>query len=126
MPVGIAEIDAFAATRPFRAPLNFDAMRGKTRLPIRKLLTADRKRDMQRAVAIMRRDGTARHAHGFKRKATPEHEQHALAAHIIGAEPRVARELLQAEHIAVEARSALEVVHIERGLEHAVELGRDS
>src|SRR5262245_56545119 len=98
-------------------------MGGEPRLPLRKLLAPDRKRDMQRAVTVMRRDGTARHVHGLKREAALEHKQHALAADVVGAEPCVARELLQSQHIAVEARRALEIVHIERRLEHAVELG---
>src|SRR5262249_58612552 len=90
----------------------------------RKVLAADGKRDMQRAVAIVGRDGTARHTHGLEREAAPEDEQHALAADIIGAEPRVAGERLEPEHVAIEARRALEIVHIERRLEHAIELGR--
>src|SRR5262245_6191877 len=123
MPVGIAEIDAFAATRPFGTPFDLDAICREPRLPVGKLLAADRKRDMQRAVAVMRRDGTARHAHGLKRETAPEDEQHALAADVIGAEPRVAGQRLEPEHLAVEACRALEVIHIERRLEHAVELG---
>src|SRR5215831_14446073 len=123
MPVGVAKIDAFAAARPFGAPLDFDAARGEPRLPLGKLIRADRKRDMERAMAIVGRDGTARHAHGLERETAPEDEQHTPSADIIGAEPRVTHKLLKPQHIAVEARCAFEVVHIERRLEHTIELG---
>src|SRR5437867_2856126 len=106
MPVGIAEIDAFAAARPFGAPFDFDAMRGEPRLPVRKLLAADRKRDMQRSVAVVGRDGTTRHAHSLEREAAPEDEQHTLAADVVRTKPRVAHKLLQPQHIAEEARRA--------------------
>src|SRR5215467_1410789 len=123
MPVGIAEIDAFATTRPFGAPFNGNAMRGEPRFPVRKLRAADGKRDMQRAVAVVGRDGTARHTHGLECETAPEEQEHAPSADVIGAESRVAGERLEPEHIAIKARRALEVVHIERGLKHAIELG---
>src|SRR5215467_10751406 len=123
MSVRIAEIDAFSAARPSGASLDFDAMRGEPRLPLRKLLAADRKRDMQRAMAVMGRDGTARHAHGLERETAPEDKEHAPSADIIGAEPRDAGERLEPQHIAVEARRPLEVVDVQRRLEHTVELG---
>src|SRR5262249_55252236 len=116
------EIDAFATARPFRAPLDCDAVRCQPRLPLGQLVAADRKRDMQRAMTIMGRDGTARHMYGFERETAPEDEQHAASADIIGAEPLITGERLEPQHLAVEARRALEVVNIQRCLEHAVEL----
>src|SRR5262252_9044917 len=107
MPVGIAEIHAFAAARPFGTPLDFDAMRGEPRLPLGKLLPADRERDMQRAVTVVGRDGTAWHVHGLERETAPENEQHAASTDIVGAEPRVAGERLEPQHITIEARRAL-------------------
>src|SRR4051812_39833357 len=80
---------------------------------------------MQRAVTIVGRDGTARHAHGLERETAPEDEQHAAPADIIGMEPLVAGERLEPQHLTVEARRALEIIHIERRLKHAVELGHD-
>src|SRR5262245_18281539 len=123
MPVLIAEIDAFAAARALGTPLTRDILRGEPCLPVAKLLAGDRKRDMQRSVTIMRRDGTARHAHGLERKAAPEDQEHAASADVISPKARVAHQLLQPQHIAVEARRALEVVYIERRLKHAIKLG---
>src|SRR5882757_1176255 len=118
MPVRIAEIDALAAARPLRAPLDRNAMRGEPRLPFRQLVATDRERNMQRAVTIVGRDGTARHAHGLERETAPEDEQHAAPADIISVEPLVAGERLEPQHLAVEARRALEIIHIERRLKH--------
>src|SRR5215470_1423995 len=126
MPVGIAEIDAYAAALPLGAPLDVDAVGSEPRLPPCKLLAADRERDMQRAVTVVGRDGTARHVHGVEREAAPEDEQHALAADVIGAEPGVTDKLLQSQYVAVEARRALEVVDVQGSLEHAVKLRHDS
>src|SRR5262245_11032477 len=122
MPVGVAKIDAFAAARPFRAPLDRDAMRGKARLPFGKLVAADRKGDVQRAVTIVGRDGTARHAHGFKRETATKDEQYAAPADIISVEPLIAGERVEPQNLTVEARRALKIIHIERRLEHAFEL----
>ena len=59
MPVRIAEIDALAAARPFAAAFDGDVLDLEPLLPSRKPIGRDRKGDMHRPVAVMRRDGTA-------------------------------------------------------------------
>src|SRR5262244_3481773 len=125
MTVGIAEIDALAATAPSGAALDRDTVFGEPLLPVGKLVGADRKRNVQGPVTIVRRNGSAGHAHGFEREAAPEDEQHALAADVVSAEARVARERGELEHVLVETRRAIEIVDVERGLEHAVEPGHE-
>src|SRR5262249_57208938 len=83
----------------------------------------ERKGDVRGAVTMGRRDGPARHAHGFKRETAQKDEQYAAPADIISVEPLVAGERLEPQHLTVEARRALKIINIERRLEHAVELG---
>src|SRR5262249_30300017 len=123
MTVGIAEIDALAAAAPSGPTLDRDATFAEPLRPVGKLVGADRKRNMQRAVAVVRRDGSARHAPGFEREAAPEEEQHALAADVIGAEARVTCEHREPEHDLVEPRRAIEIVDVEARLQHPVEPG---
>ena len=72
MPVRIAEIDALAAARPFGAAFDGDVLDLEPLLPSRKLIGRDRKGDMHRPVAVMRRDGTAGKLHGLERAAAQE------------------------------------------------------
>ena len=53
---------------------------------------------------------------------TMEYADAVAPADIVGVEPLVAGERLEPQHLAVEARRALEIIHVERRLEHAVEL----
>src|SRR5262249_13694013 len=90
MPIRVAEVDAHAAAGPLGAAFDRNPMLAEPLFPVRQSLSLDGKRDVQRTVAIVRRDGTARHAHSFERRSAPKQQQHVLAADIIGAKARVA------------------------------------
>src|SRR5499426_2904465 len=115
MPVRVAEVNALAAALPGGAALDRDVIGGESLLPLRQLVLGDRKGDMQWPRPIMRRDGAARHVHRFERTAAREQEEHAAPADRKGGEPAVLVERLQFEHVAVEARGAVEIIDIERG-----------
>src|SRR5262249_51175250 len=83
--VGIAEIDAAAAALPVGPPFDRDIMRAQALLPLRQLVGGNRKRDVQRAAAVVRRNGAARHVHGLARRSAAEQQEHAAAADRIGA-----------------------------------------
>ena len=78
---------------------------------------------MHRAVAVVRRDGAARHRDRLQRLATPEQEQDAVAADVIGIEPLVGVDAREPEHLLIERAGAGEIVHIKHGLEHSLQAG---
>ena len=91
--------------------------------PLRQLVGRDGKRDVQRSVAVVRRNGAAGHVHGFERGAAAKQQQHAFAADVVGAKARIAGQRGELQHLLVEAGRTVEIVDVEAGLDHAVELG---
>src|SRR5262249_37403989 len=85
MAVGIAEIDAFAAARPFGAAFDGDVLGLEPLLPGRELVGRYRKGDVDRAMPVMRRDGAAGELHGFERTAAQEKKKDAARADVVGA-----------------------------------------
>src|SRR5712692_1838472 len=120
--VGIAEIDAVATARPVGAAFDGDATLAEPAFPRRQLVGGDRKRQVQRSVAIVRRDRAAGQVHGLERGAAAKQQQHALAADIVGAKARIAGQGRELEHPLVETSRPLEVIDVEAGLEHTAEL----
>jgi hypothetical protein len=59
VPIGIAEINAFAAAWPFHPALDRNAGLGKLGFPIRQRVGPNREGDVNRAVTIMRRHRAA-------------------------------------------------------------------
>ena len=55
--------------------------------------------------------------------AAQEQEQHAAAAGIVGAQPRIAINAVEPEHLLVERTGALERVDVERGFQNAEKSG---
>src|SRR5690349_10187361 len=123
MAVGIAEVDALAAPRPFGAAFDGDALGRKALLPSRELVGSDRKGDMDRTVPVMRRDGAAGKLHGFERMAAQEEKQDAAPTDVVGAQPLVAVDAVEAKHLLVECAGAFERLDIERGFENAEQAG---
>src|SRR5262249_53332658 len=70
----------------------------------------------------MRGNRAARHAHRLEAGAAPEQAEPALSADVVGAKPRVARQLSESQHLLVEARRTVEIVDVETSLDHTVEL----
>src|SRR6202023_3030267 len=70
VPVGIAEIDTAAAPPPIGAALDRNAAVAQPLLPGHEFVGGDGKGNVHRSAAIVRRDSTARHRHGFERGAT--------------------------------------------------------
>src|SRR5262249_57550120 len=103
MAVGIAKVEASAAGRPVGAPLDRNALRGNLRLPGGKFVRRDRERHMQRSTPVMRRNGSARQVDGLQGLAAAKQQQHALAAHVIGAEAAVAAHPPAPEHPLLES-----------------------
>src|SRR6516165_1921810 len=108
MSVGVAEIDALAAARPFRAPFDGDALVLEPLLPGRERIGRNRKGDVDGAVPVMRRNGAAGKLYGFDRAAAQEKKQHATRADVVGAQPPVTVDAVEAEHLLVERTRALE------------------
>src|SRR5262249_49052808 len=77
---------------------------------------------VQWSVAVVRGNRAARHAHRLERGAAAKQQQYALAADIVGAKPRVAGQLGESQYLLVEARRTVEIVDVETGLDHALEL----
>src|SRR6185437_17162535 len=123
MAVGIAEIDALAAARPFGAAFDGDAGISQLRFPFGKRVRGDRERDVHRAAAVVWWNGAAGQLHGLQRMAAEEQQQHAARADVIGAQPGVAIDAVEPEHLLVERTGALEGVDVEHGFEHADEVG---
>src|SRR5271169_5432698 len=123
MPVGIAEVDALAAARPSGPAFDGDALGLEPLLPGRELVGRNRKGDVDRAVPVMRRDGAAGKAHGFERTPAQEEKQHAARADVVGAQPLIAVDAVEAKHLLVEWTGALELFDIERGFKNAEQVG---
>ena len=81
---------------------------------------------MHRAVTVMRRDGAAGQMHGLERAAAQKQEQHAASADVIGAQPLIAVDAVEAEHLLVERTGALEFIDIERSFQNAEQVGHGS
>ena len=94
----------------------------KLRFPCGKLVGANRERDVHRSAAIMRRDRAAGHVHGLERLAAQEQQQQAAAADVVGAEPLIAIDAVEPEHLFVERAGALKTVDVEHGFQNAVQV----
>src|SRR5262245_36548585 len=112
MSVRVAEINALATAAPRGAALDRNLVESETLLPLRQVVLGDSEGDVQRAGAVVRRDGAARHVHGFERSTAPEEKQHVASADRERGEPAVPIDRLECEHVAVEAHGAVEVVDI--------------
>lgn len=123
VPVGVAEVDAVSATRPIGATFDRDTMRAQPLFPLRQGVTSDGEREMQRPVTIVRRDRASRHSNGLQRRAAAKQQEHAPAAHVVGAKTGVMPEERQLEHLLIEARCPVEIIDIKAGFENAIELG---
>src|SRR5579871_2357200 len=124
MPIGIAEIHAASASRPFGAPLDRNAVLRKPRLPVRELHRRHREGDVQRTVPVVRWDRAARQANRLERRATTKQQEDALAPDIVGAKPRVTRHPREAQNLLVEIAGTAEIVDVKTRLDHPVELRR--
>ena len=89
--------------------------------PGRKLVGANRERDVHWAAAIMGRDRAAGHVYGFERMAAQKQQQQAAAADVVGAQPLIAIDAVEPEHLFVEQAGALERVDVEHGFQNAVQ-----
>src|SRR5215217_322666 len=107
MPVRVTEIEALPAARLRGAALDRDASLAETLLPSCEVGGVDREGDVERPMAVVRRNGAAGQPHGLKRRAALKHQQHAASAHVVGAKARVACERSETENVFVEAGSAL-------------------
>src|SRR5215207_8789720 len=69
MPVRVTDIEALPAARPRRAALDRDAGLAETLLPSCEVGGVDREGDVERPMAVVRRNGAAGQPHGLKRRA---------------------------------------------------------
>src|SRR5271165_1811864 len=76
---------------------------------------------MHRPVTVMWRNGAAWHVNRFQGMAAQEQQQHAAAVNVVRAQPLIAVDAVEPEHLFVEGASAREVIDIEDGFEHAEE-----
>src|ERR1700680_382054 len=123
MPVGIAAIGAVPAARPIVAALDGDVLRTQPRFPGRELLACDPEGDVQGPAAVVRRNSPAWHPCRFERGSAPEQQQDVAPADRECTQALVGKQRAQPQYIGVEPGRALDVVHVERGLEHTIELG---
>ncbi len=86
--------------------------------PVRKLVGRNGKGHMNRAAAIVRRNGAAGQDHRLQRRAALKQKKHAATADIEGNKSRIAGQPRKPEHILVEGAGAREVIDIERSLDH--------
>ncbi len=121
--VGIAEINALAAARPFGAAFDGDVRLCQPLFPSRQLIGGDREGDVHRPMTVMRRNGAAGQMHGFERAAAQKQQQHAAAADVVGAQPLIAVNAVEPEQLFVERTGALEFLDIERGFKNAEQVG---
>ena len=82
-----------------------------------------RRRDVHRSASIMRRDGAAGQLHGLQRVTAQKQEQHAARADVVSAEPLIAINAVEPEHLFVERTRALERVHVKHRFQHAEQVG---
>src|SRR5580704_13861016 len=82
MIVGIAEIEALAATRPFHAALDFDPSLAEPLLPSAKVFRRNGEGEMQVAAAAMRRNHTAGQRHRFRSAAATEKDQDVASSNV--------------------------------------------
>jgi hypothetical protein len=85
MIVGIAEINADAAAWPLRAAFDCDVRLRKLCLPAREVVGGDRKRNVHRTVAVVRRDRAAGQFHSLQRMTPQEKQQDASRSDVVGA-----------------------------------------
>ena len=81
---------------------------------------------MHGPVTVMRGNGAAGQFYGLERAPAQEEEQHAAPAHVIGAQPLIAKNAVEPEHLFVERTGAREGLDIEGGFEDAEEAGHGS
>src|ERR1700680_3464512 len=86
MTVGIAEVKALAATRPFHAALDFDAGLAEPLLPSAKILRRNGEGEMQLSAAAMRRNHAVGQHHRFRSAAATEQDQDVASGNVEGAE----------------------------------------
>src|SRR6202049_2866044 len=91
MTVGIPEVKAFAATRPFHAALDFDTGLAEPLLPSAKILRRNGEGEMHLAAAAMRRNHTSGQRHRFRSAAAMEEDQDVASGYVERAETLVAR-----------------------------------
>src|SRR6202041_3311984 len=77
--------------------------------------------DVPRAVSVMRRDGAAGQMHGFERMAAQEQQQHAMAVDVVSAQPLVAIDAGEPEHLFVERTGPFGRLDVERRFQNAEE-----
>ncbi len=82
-----------AAAWPFGAAFNGDLLCLEPLFPEHNLAGRDRKGNVHRPVAVMRRNCTATKLHGLERAAAQEEKQHAARADVVGTQPLIAVDL---------------------------------
>src|SRR3989338_642371 len=115
--VRIPEIDRAAAALPGAALDDFNLVFGQPLFPAVKL------RRLHRKAEVLLPRGVVGGGPEGERGPALAHQQHLAAFHTQGPEPLVAGYFLEAEDFFVEAGRALDVVHVERRLQHPGELG---
>src|SRR5580698_6313430 len=112
MAIGITEINTDAAARPLGAAFYCNVRFRELRLPRGERVGRNRERDVHRPVAVVRRYSAAGHMHGLQRLAAQEQQQQTAAADVVSAQPLVAINAVEPEHLLVERTGTLEAVDV--------------
>src|SRR5437588_10669064 len=117
MSVRVAEIQAHTTARPVHTALQRNAGSSQMRLPCCKFPARDGKADVQRAAAVVWRNGTAGGWTGLGRAAFAEQQEDLPAGDAQAAHALIAQEELKAQDALEELLRAVEIRDVKRGLQ---------
>ena len=116
------EIQTGATASPGDAAFDRDVFCFEVGRPGFQIIGGDGEGEMQRAVAVMRRDRAVRHMARLRRAMATEQQQHASAGHAERAHAVVVHETREPHQILVEGAGLLKVGDVESGLENTAYL----
>jgi hypothetical protein len=121
MPVGIAHVQTFTASRPAYATLDRNARSAEMLEPCVDVIRGDRKCQVLHTLASMRRNRTAGCLEWCERGAAVEQQQHALAMYVEREQARRVEQHARAKHIDVKTSRAHEVFNVQRRFDDPAE-----